>query len=528
MARDFVIGSGPAGVAAAAALIEQGRKVTMLDVGERIEPSKAAIRTRMSSVEPDQWLENDIAAVREPGHAGRTEGIHPFGSDFLFRDPIGFFGPDGPPPWFGLRPSFAMGGLSNGWGASVLPYRAEDIEDWPIGAAEMAPHYDALGSLMPIAAKPDALAELFPMHTVVGDRSLPLSSQAATLLSRLEGRRDRLQEMGIHFGRARQAVSTACRRCAMCLHGCPYGLIFNASAAVEQLSERGDLIYQPHRYVTRFQEDSNGVRLWSRDMVGGQTVEYAGDRVFVATGVLPTAHLVLNSLEKVGHAITLKDSQHFFVPMLHSWRPRPDPAKEPRHTLAQLFLEIIDPAVSAHTVHIQIYTHNDLYAVDMRQRFGFFARTMGPMIGHLSRRLIVAQGFLHSDASPEIELRLLRSGEGTRLHFRPRGNSDTGETVARAKRKLRSVARAAGLFPLSFFSRRGAVGSSFHCGGTFPMRRNPVGLETDPLGRPAGLHRVFLVDASVFPSIPATTITLSVMANARRIASAAAQAGLPG
>ena len=59
------------------------------------------------------------------------------------------------------------------------------------------------------------------------------------------------------------------------------------------------------------------------------------------------------------------------------------------------------------------------------------------------------------------------------------------------------------------------------------MRKSPVGLETDSLGRLAGLHRVFLVDASVFPSIPATTITLSVMANAHRIASAAARAGLP-
>ena len=50
------------------------------------------------------------------------------------------------------------------------------------------------------------------------------------------------------------------------------------------------------------------------------------------------------------------------------------------------------------------------------------------------------------------------------------------------------------------------------------MSHNPGRFETDTLGRLPGLERVHLIDASVFPSIPATTITLSIMANAHRIA----------
>ncbi len=61
-------------------------------------------------------------------------------------------------------------------------------------------------------------------------------------------------------------------------------------------------------------------------------------------------------------------------------------------------------------------------------------------------------------------------------------------------------------------------GKSFHFGGTFPMSVDPQPGQTDTLGRPAGLQRIHLVDSSCFPSIPATTITLSVMANAYRIA----------
>jgi choline dehydrogenase-like flavoprotein len=160
----------------------------------------------------------------------------------------------------------------------------------------------------------------------------------------------------------------------------------------------------------------------------------------------------------------------------------------------------------------------------MRRRFGRSAALFEPLIGILSRHLIVAQGFLHSDASPRLEMTMRRRGDDARLELEQRDDRGSAEAVGRARRSLARIARSAGLVPLTSLSRRGAPGSSFHCGGSFPMRAKPQGLESDVLGRPAGLRRVHLVDASVFPSIPATTITFSAMANAHRIASSAALA----
>jgi len=40
---------------------------------------------------------------------------------------------------------------------------------------------------------------------------------------------------------------------------------------------------------------------------------------------------------------------------------------------------------------------------------------------------------------------------------------------------------------------------------------------SDLLGRPAGLSRTHLLDASTFPSIPATTIAYTAMANSDRV-----------
>ena len=67
--------------------------------------------------------------------------------------------------------------------------------------------------------------------------------------------------------------------------------------------------------------------------------------------------------------------------------------------------------------------------------------------------------------------------------------------------------------------KRRMRGRDYHTGGSFPMRAQPARFESDRWGRPAGFERVHVVDATVFPSIPAGPITFTVMANAQRIAS---------
>jgi len=56
------------------------------------------------------------------------------------------------------------------------------------------------------------------------------------------------------------------------------------------------------------------------------------------------------------------------------------------------------------------------------------------------------------------------------------------------------------------------------------MSLHPGNFQSDLLGRPTGFSRVHVVDASVFPSVPAPTITLTAMANAQRIAHAFVEA----
>jgi hypothetical protein len=57
-------------------------------------------------------------------------------------------------------------------------------------------------------------------------------------------------------------------------------------------------------------------------------------------------------------------------------------------------------------------------------------------------------------------------------------------------------------------------GGGFHLGGSFPLAQAPQPGQTVGIGRPNGMRRLCLVNASALRSIAATTITLIVMANA--------------
>ena len=51
------------------------------------------------------------------------------------------------------------------------------------------------------------------------------------------------------------------------------------------------------------------------------------------------------------------------------------------------------------------------------------------------------------------------------------------------------------------------------------MNKNPKNkFETDILGRISGWDNIHIIDSSIFPSLPGTTIGLLAMANATRIA----------
>lgn len=493
----------------------------MLDAGLKLEAPRAQAVEQLGASAPAGWDPKLVAMLKgelAAGPGGLPQKLS-FGSDFPYRDGEKLLNCtfDG----VGLRPSLAQGGLSNVWGAAMLPYLDADLDGWPIKNGELAGHYAAVLKMTGVAARRDDLAAMFPLYTDEPGE-LELSRQARTLLGNMDRNKTALRESGIHHGVSRVAVKarrsprdTGCVYCGMCMHGCPYGYIYNSAATLRELERNPRFTYQPDAIVTSLVENDEAVTIHSRNRLTGGEQTTVASRVYLAAGVIPTTKLLLESRRDFDRTLWMKDSQYFLIPLLFARRTR-GVRQEALHTLSQLFLEILDPAVSPHTVHLQIYTYSNLIYDAVRHALRRFKMSFNFLTSSLEERLVVAQGFLHSDDSSKIAV-TLRQSPDVRLELKAEINPRARATVRKVTGKLMRNAWRLGAAPVLPMVHVAEPGRSYHGGGTLPMRQEPGPFESDTLGRPHGWRRVHAVDATILPGIPATTITLSVMANAHRI-----------
>ena len=525
-----VIGSGPAGVACAHALLERGAQVLMLDAGLSLEPDRAALIAEMSRTSPSAWTREQVARIKE-GTSASTKGIPLkllYGSDFPYRHCDELLGMEF--QGVELRPSFARGGLSTVWGAAMLPYVERDITKWPISLSQLTPHYSAVLGLTGLSQKRDDLETIYPLFQE-HPAALNLSSQATILLNRLNRNRAYLSDAGIHFGQARIAVQVAtppdsrgCLYCGLCMYGCPYGFIYNSETTLKQLQGRPAFTYKPGVIVTACQENSSSIQIKGFCQSTHEPFETEVGRAYLAAGAIPTTQILLRSMSLQDQTVWMKDSQYFLFPLALT-ETAGDVAREQLHTLSQLFIEILDPEISSHTIHLQVYSYSDLVGQAIRKSLGPLARPLDRLARNLERRLLIVQGFLHSDESARIATTLTKNehGRGERFKLEAQVAPGSKTIIRRILKKLLRHSRQLGAFPVGPMLQITQPGRGIHSGGTFPMSAQPGALETDTLGRPSGWQRLHAVDATVFPSIPATTITFSVMANAHRIGQASAE-----
>jgi choline dehydrogenase-like flavoprotein len=496
----------------------------MVDGGQRLEADRAQFAATLAGLPPEAWSADQRRSLAA-GTQAKGKGIPQkllFGSDFPYR------GGD----WengvsindTGLQASLAVGGLSTVWGAAMLPYPDHDLDGWPLRLEQLAPHYKAVLERVPLSAVDDDLGEMLPLHADAPVSVRP-SRQASLMRETMMRHRSALRERGVIFGQARVGIKAAahgtgdgCVYCGMCMQGCPYGHIYSAEHTLAELRRDPGFSYRADTVVGSVQEQGSRVVVRGHDRVTREPVEIGADRVFLAAGVIPTTGILLRSIGAHGRVVTAKDSQHFMLPLV-LLRDAGDVREERLHALSQLFIEILDASISPYTVHLQVYSFSNIVANAVRDKLGRLAGPLDFLARKAEARLLVVQGFLHSADSGSIAMALRGSAGSDALELTALPGERTKAVLRRVMRKLLGNSLRLGAVPLPMLLKVSPIGRSFHAGGTFPMRERPEGLEADLLGRPVGFERVSAVDATVLPTIPATTITLTVMANAHRIAS---------
>src|SRR4029077_15844613 len=208
----------------------------------------------------------------------------------------------------------------------------------------------------------------------------------------------------------------------------------------DRLRSEAGFAYKPGVIVERLIEHGSNVEVRGRTIEDGLPFSIKTDRVFLAGGVFSSARVMLASLDAYDRPVRAVDNCYFLLPLLRYKRVA-GAAGEPTNTLAQAFIELSDPSVSSNTIHLQVYTYNELFRRQVRNTLGPLDRLFGGSVDRsLLTRLLLIQGYLHSDLSPGIEVRL-SPGSGAdpdTLSLSIAPNSRTRPTLSALISKLRS------------------------------------------------------------------------------------------
>ena len=525
MTTALIIGSGAAAAGAALALSHrENLEITVIDIGLQLETDRGQLAEALASSSPDEWDERTIELISRQPVAPRNSGIpekRVFGSDYPFRN-VGQLG--------GLTAvngaatpliSPAYGGFSNVWGSQIMPFTTAAFDSWPVNAAAMRCHYEAILHQIPFAGEEDDLAARFPlMHPPA---PLPsMSARSLNVLKAYEKHKSRLNDRGITIGKARLAFDAEkCIRCGMCMTGCPYGLIYSTAQTFDALRRAGWVTFYSGFLALKIIEEDNQVAVITREIATGRIRRFEADRVFVACGAIGTTRLVANSLGLFNVDLPMLESRQFVLPLL-SLRATEDPRNKRDFTLNQFNMIVAPGGGSIDLSTLHFYTFNPAFINSLPSVLR--TRSAEWLQVQLLRRLTVAFGYLPSWNSARLRVYIGSRCEQRGLpdfHISSEAPPPGQGLMLRAVLlRLIQSARILDLYPLIPMLRLSASGKSYHWGGSFPHTTDrPTIFSSDRLGRVGSWERIHLVDASVFPTVPAMTFGLTVMANAHRIAS---------
>ncbi|AWF82535.1 hypothetical protein BTJ40_17935 [Microbulbifer sp. A4B17] len=324
--------------------------------------------------------------------------------------------------------SHGYGGLGNVWGAAVMPYSEHQLRKWPISLNELKPSYKNILRYMPISAEADNLQKKYPLFT---DKPEALKRNAPTdfLLKKLTEIEHHLQRNGIEFGRARLAVDASmgeqgCRYCGHCFDGCPYQSIFNPRYLFENLQKSGLTIHKGF-LVLEVREIENNVEVIAVEVSNGRTRKFTAEKVFLAAGHFATTLILARSLNLLNSPINIKSSQFFFFPPFLYKGHRYDIS----FTLADIFIELINPYISSEQVHLQFYSRSQIIEEQLKSLLpAFFPKNIA------FDRVHIIQGFLSSEDSDSIELTLTdKYSDGSKVEIRGIENTSTHKAVKRTQ-----------------------------------------------------------------------------------------------
>jgi|APSaa5957512535_1039671.scaffolds.fasta_scaffold02521_10 hypothetical protein len=525
-----IIGSGLASISAAKALIDRGMRPTIIDCGDVLDASRVKVVDKMSQLDAENWNAADLSIVTSNPTVKNKSTIPKkleFGSDYFYgkADQYQRVQFDGTIPPF----SYAKGGFSAGWGAAVLPPDENDLTAWPIGNKELEPYFQKILANNHYSAFDDDLSAVFPLYSKNAN-ALQLTSGNKEVLKDLVNSIKINKQKDVIVGQSRLLVQVAtnslsgmqsdgCKYCGQCLSGCIYGYIYKSSRELDHLIALNKIDYISNSLVHSLSEKGGMVEILVENIETKSREMLLFNKTLLGAGAVNSTRIVLKSKKLYNKDVRLHSTVTFVAPAIRLKKMKIDWPNV--NTQPGIFLEYKNNTQSNHWVHTQLSTPNELVlerlGIDMNKK-GIMQWAKKKLIKHL----IIAHGNIHSKDADGYILNLRKTDDSDTdiLYSKREQKENTSRAIKQSVLKLSNILRRIGCIVILPAVQNSMESGGFHVGGTMPMRIKPVEeIDTNLLGVPKGWKNIHVIDSSVFPSLPSTTIGLLAMANATRIAS---------
>ena len=515
----IVVGTGPAGVMAARAL--RGKRVLVLDVGRQPDPLPPSAHDLYEQRRTEADLFDFLIGQKfESLHNVHSEPV-----SLKLKSPLMRYIIDDARALTPVRSqnfdatmSFAAGGLANAWGAGVYRFTARDLDGFPVSKQELEPFYDELTEHMGVSGLNDDLTPSFGNDPAL-QPPIRLSRFASDLHAGYRRRHELFARLGVSIGRTRLAILTEPHR------GRPpynYGnfeffrphdpSVYNPAWTLRELIDAGKVSYEPQHLALRYRESESGVTVTTRNLISGVHETFEARTLILAAGALNSAKLVLESNDDHDTRLPLLDNPMSCLPLFRPKRIGQTLDAEDS-SLGQLIL-----------IHEYQGTvlQGSVYGTAGPLRSDILFELPLSINANLNwlRRTAAATGllmmFYPADPHPDNYLRLAADGALELNYGKP---ITTGPERGVAEKTLISAFRKIGFYTAAALCQYPPMGASIHYAGTLPMRDKPGRYELYPDGRLHGSRNIYVVDGACFPRLPAKNLTLTIMANAMRIAS---------
>ena len=507
----IVIGSGPGGATLAHRLAPTGKRILLLERGGYLPRSRANWDSKTVFVDA-------AYQAKETWFGAKGETFHP-----------------------GLH--YFVGGNSKVYGAALFRMRERDFGEvrlkdgvspaWPLGYDVFEPYYTEAEALYHVHGQrgedPTEPWSSAP-YAYPPVKHEPRIQELNDILTR-EGLHPFHLPLGIKLEQNPDGTATTYSPCIRCdaFDGFPCAINAKADAQVicvdPAREAHPNLTLLTGAMVTRLDTDAGGGRI-SRVQVTreGRSEEYSADVVVVACGALSSALLLLRSAND-RHPDGLANGSGLLGRnyMRHNMSIVMALLKEPNHTVFQKTLAVSDFYFGAKDYE---------YPLGLIQMcatsHGEQIRGEAPLPALMS--LVPEMTFdkmaehsidfwMQTEDLPSPENRVFYDGKRVVLDV----TESNVESARRLTAKLKEMLVPMRAFPVLFerglyLGKDVPLSGTSHQAGTMRFGTDPATSVLDLDCRAHGIDNLYVVDASFFPSIGAVNPTLTIIANAMRVA----------